>query len=106
MKTFREIAEQYQEQIEEAKFKKVKKWKADEKGNLKKILVKQCQDSNGQKAAGFKLVDGKKCVKISGAEKQKMKKTQKKIQRTKVKHTNKNSRRREKIQKKRAAKGL
>ena len=106
MKTFKDIANQYQEQINEAKFKKVKKWKADKKGNLKKVIVKQCQDSEGKKAPGFKLVGGKKCEKIGGAEKQQMKKTQKKVQRTKAKHTGKNSRRREKIQKKRAAKGL
>ena len=69
-------------------------------------MVKQCQDSEGKKMVGHKVVDGKKCEKIGGAEKQAMKKTQKKIQRTKTKHAGKNSRRREKIQKKRDAKGL
>jgi len=103
MKTFREIAESY---LLEVKFKKVKKWKADEKGNLKKVIVKQCQDSEGRKVPGFKVVDGKKCEKMSPSEIKELEKTQKKIQKTKAKHEGKNKRRAELIKKKRIAKGL
>ncbi len=111
MKTFKELSQEQNDlmidiSVSEAKFKKVKKWKADKKGNLKKVLVKQCQDSDGKKVAGYKVVGGKKCEKISPAELQTMKKTQKKIQKTKTKHSGKNKRRAELIQKKREAKGL
>lgn len=104
MKSFKEIAEYYQSKIDEAKFKKKKIWKADEKGNLKKTIIKFCADSDGQKAAGYKLVDGKKCAKMTPAEIMQKKKTSKKIEKTKKKNATKNAKRAEILAKKRATK--
>ena len=110
MKPFKDIAEEYQEAINEAineaKFKKVKKWKPDAKGNLKKVLVKQCQNSDGGKAAGFKVVDGKKCVKMSPDEIKTKKKSMKKAGKTKMKHSGKIARKAAIIKKKKISKGL
>jgi len=107
MKTFKQIAEEYQENIDEgAKLKKMKKWVPDEKGNLKKVLKKFCADSNGKKAPGFKIVDGKKCEKMTPAEVKDKKKVMKKVMKTKKKHANKIEKRAEIIAKKKEAKGL
>lgn len=105
MKSFKDIAESYQNELAEAKLKKKKIWKADDRGNLKKTLIKYCADSDGQKAPGFKLVGGKKCAKMTPAEIASKKKTMKKVKKTKKKHASKIAKRAELIAKKRAAKG-
>ena len=104
MRTFKEISIEYS--LFEAKMKKVKKWKPDEKGNLKKVLVKQCQDSDGKKVPGFKVVGGKKCVKMSPAEIKDKVKISKKINKTKKKNSGKLKSRTEKIRKQKVSKGL
>jgi len=115
MKSFKEIAESYQEilDVEEAKkldegakLKKMKKWVPDEKGNLKKVLKKMCVDGDGKKAPGYKLVDGKKCEKMSPTEIKDKKKTMKKVMKTKKKNSIKIAKKAEIIAKKREAKGL
>lgn len=106
MKSFRDIAESYQENIEEAKFKKVKKWKANDNGELKKVIVKQCQDSEGKKVPGYKVEGGSHCKKMSPAEIKLKKKSVKKSLKTKKKHAGKIKVRAAKIAKKRAARGL
>ena len=88
MKTFREYTEEI---VEGAKFKKVKKFVADKQGNLKKVIKKECQDQEGNKVPGFKIVDGKKCQKMSPDDQ---------------KNKNKNEKRAEKIKGKKIAKGL
>ena len=101
MKTFKEFA------IEEgAKFKKVKKFVPDKAGNLKKVIKKECQDANGSKAPGYKIVDGKMCKKMTPAEQAAKRKTMKKVQKTKKKHATKNAKRAEKIKIKKIAKGI
>jgi len=107
MKSFKEIANEYQEEIfEGAKLKKAKKWIPDEKGNLKKVLKKICADSDGNKAPGYKLVGGKKCERMSGAEIKDKKKSSKKAQKTKNKNAIRNTKKAEKILKKKITKGL
>jgi len=107
VKTFKEIAQEYQHSIDEgAKLKKVKKWVPDEKGNLKKVLKKYCVDSDGKKAPGFKIIDGKKCEKMTPAEVKDKIKIMKKVIKTKKKHANKIEKRAEIIAKKKEAKGL
>jgi hypothetical protein len=107
MKTFKEIAEQYQEEIVEgAKLKKAKKWVPDDKGNLKRVLKKFCVDSDGQKAAGYKIVGGKKCQKMTPDEIKLKMKTMKKVNKTKKKNASKIAKKAEIIAKKRASKGL
>jgi len=107
MKTFKEIAEEYQHSIDEgAKLKKVKKWVPDEKGNLKKVLKKMCVDTDNKKVPGYKIVDGKKCEKMTPTEVKDKKKAMKKVLKTKKKNANKIQKRAEIITKKREAKGL
>ena len=104
MKSFKEIAENYQEILDEAKLKKKKIWKADDKGNLKKTLIKYCADSDGQKVNGFKLVDGKKCVKMSQDEIKTRFKAMRKSKKTKRKNASKNAKKAAIISKRRKAK--
>jgi hypothetical protein len=108
MKSFKEIAEEYQKEInieEGAKLKKMKKWVPDEKGNLKKVLKKACVDTQGVRMPGYKIV-GKKCEKMSPVEIKDKKKTMKKVMKTKKKHANINAKRAEVIARKRKSKGL
>jgi len=106
MKSFKQIAEEYQDEIiEGAKLKKMKKWVPDEKGKLKRVLKKYCVDSDGQKAPGYKI-QGTKCEKMAPSEIKTKQKASKKTIKTKQKHTSKNNRRAEKILKQKVAKGL
>jgi hypothetical protein len=104
-KSFKEIAKKYKDYLSEAKMKKMKKWVPDEKGNLKKVVKKFCSDSDG-KAEGYKVVDGKKCVKMSPSEIHNKKKGMKIAQKTKIKNQSKIKRRAEKIKTKKIQKGL
>ena len=106
MKTFKELSEDYSELLESAMFKKVKKWKADANGKLVKVLVKQCQDSDGNKVPGYKVVGGKKCEKMSGSERLQKTKTAKKILKTKKRNSGKLIARAKKIMQQKIAKGL
>lgn len=107
MKSFRELSEEYKTLlIEGAKFKKVKKWISDGKGNLKKVIKKECQDSDGKKLPGFKVVDGKACKKMTPEEIKIKKKAAKKTQKTKSLHAGKIERNAEKLMRKKEAKGL
>jgi hypothetical protein len=106
MKTFKDLSIEYSELLEGAKLKKEKKWVPNEKGELKKVLKKFCVDSNGNKAQGYKLVDGKKCEKMNPAEIKKKEKSSKKAQKTKKKNSSKIEIRARKIMKKKISKGL
>jgi len=103
MKTFRDLAEYV---LNEVKFKRVKKWKPDKKGMLKKVIVKQCLDSDGQVVKGYKVVNGKSCEKISPDEVMKNKKRSKKINKTKKRNQSKLKLRAKIIKRRREAKGL
>lgn len=103
IKSFKQITESYAELLE-VMLKKKKVWKPDEKGNLKKVIKKECHDANGR-AEGFKVV-GKKCEKMSPGEVKTKEKAMKKAQKTKIKNAGKIERRAEKIMKKKIAKGL
>ena len=102
--TFRQLAKDYSVQLEEAKLKKLKKWVPDEKGNLKKVIKKECHDMDG-KAAGWK-VQGKKCVKQSNEEKRNKIKGQKSANKVKAMRANKYEKKAQKVIRKKIAKGL
>jgi hypothetical protein len=104
MKSFKEIAELYSKQLDEAKLKKLKKFVPDEKGNLKKIIKKECHDKDG-KAEGWK-VQGTKCVKQSNEEQRNRIKGQKSAVKKKAMLKNKYDKKAAKVLKKRVAKGL
>jgi hypothetical protein len=106
MKSFKEIAEDYQEKIYEAKLVKKKTYVGDDKGNLKKVIKKYCGDADKKKLEGYKIVGGKKCEKMKPSEIHAKKKTMKKVLKTKQKHANKNAKRAEMIRNKKIAKGL
>lgn len=106
MKSFKEIAREYQLIDEAAKFKKEKKWSTDKNGDIKKVMKKACVDADGKKVPGYKLVDGNKCVKMTPAEIKLRQKTAKKSMKTKVRHSSQIQRRAEKIRNKKIGKGL
>jgi len=106
MKSFKEIAEEYQKDINEGvKFKKKKTWVPDEKGKLQKVIKKLCVDADGQKVPGYK-VDGKKCKKMKSSEIINKQKGARKGSKTKAKHQSKINNRADKIFKQRIKKGL
>ena len=106
MKTFKEMAIECAEFNEGAKLIKKKVFRADEKGNLKKVLKKYCGNYDGNIAKGFKIVDGKKCAKMTPEEIKNKMKSMKKVKKTKLKNASKNAKRAEMIKKKREGKGL
>lgn len=106
MKTFKEMSEEYSDLLESAIFKKVKKWKPDANGKLVKVLVKQCQDADGKKVPGYKVVGGKKCEKMSGSERLQKTKTAKKVIKAKKRNSGKLAARAKKIMQQKIAKGL
>jgi len=101
MKSFKDLI------YESAKFKKEKKWVPNEKGRLEKKIKYSCVDSNGQRIKNYKVDSkNKRCVKMSPAEIHDKKKTMKKVQKTKEKHSSIIAARREKIKKQRENKNL
>ena len=105
MKTFKEIAMDYQIMIEGAKLKKKKTWIPDASGKLKKVLKKMCVDTEGSAAAGYKIV-GKKCEKMNPAEIKSKSRSARKAQKTKAKHASKIEKKSLKVYKQKLAKGL
>jgi len=107
MKSFKEMAEHYQKEINEgAKLKKKKTWVPDENGKLKKVLKKMCVNTEGSKAAGYKVVDGKKCEKMNPSEIKDKSRAARKAQITKSKHSTKIEKKALKVYKQKLAKGL
>ena len=104
-KTWIEIAEEFEDfsEISEAKFVRRRVWRMV-KGELKKIIKKECRDSSG-KAPGWK-VKGTKCVKMNPDEILKKKKGARKATRKKKIRSKAIQRNRLIITKKKIAKGL
>lgn len=99
------IAKEFEEysSLTEAKFVRRRVWRMV-KGELKKIIKKECRDSSG-KAPGWKVV-GKKCVKMKPDEIIRKKKGARKATRAKVRKAKAIERNRLKILKKKVARGL